>query len=288
MNSTIKDVRRAARNAAAGLVCVSLLSTGCAGEDPGASEPVAQTTEAVTFSPAPGDFGGTRWTFSANGGTNINLGSTTNRFCFISGVLGTFQSYGDFVQVAKIGSSWLLSGTRGSGNPGAEVFCVTSAVQHGETKYWEPGLADQNMGTATNRTCFLSAVCGNFGGSSEEIRLEIRSDGNWWLTGSSACGSAFCVQKATYFVTTLDLFDNETPVPGGALGTGTDSTFIGAPWACGLTRVGGLFRSGASVRTRNLPIADEGPWRRWWLTATQNSQFPYNLVSHGGTAACII
>jgi hypothetical protein len=116
-------------------------------------------------------------------------------------------------------------------SPGARILNVPSAGEY----TWNQGNPVTFMGTATNRTCFLTRVTGRFEGWGEVVQAYI-SDGSWYLGGSSQqLGvGAFARCVAVPSDGEFSWHQNQPPTPmGGDAGR-----------ACFLTRVTGHFEGG--------------------------------------------
>lgn len=116
-------------------------------------------------------------------------------------------------------------------SPGARILNVPSSGEY----VWDQGNPATYMGTATNRTCFLTRVTGRFEGWGEVVEAFI-SGGSWYLGGTSqqvGVGAfARCVPVPSDGAFPWN--QNQPPTPmGGAAGR-----------ACFLTRVTGHFEGG--------------------------------------------
>jgi hypothetical protein len=266
--------------------CLVLAVAGvaCGGEGD-VLEPVASTTDALRFAPAfdingePG--GGYSYMYSRDGAAGVSLTDGATTICFLSGIFGIFKSAADRVAIEHSQGSWGLRGAKGTGNPGGYAHCILAqppgTAQHPFVYYsWKHGDPSVNMGTTTNRTCFLMAVQGNFSGTDDRVETR-RSGGNWYLDGTSAsaangiAASAMCVPRAPI---SDDSYSWTTPNMGTRL-----PFFNGSQWlngtsdtgaACFLTHVRGRFNTqgGAAMPVARAWMEFDGASYAWWLSGS--------------------
>lgn len=241
-------------------IMIALSGVACGGESADGIEPIAIAKEQLTFSPAygPGNPRGHEYSWSVHGNTTVTLPPYNNNICFLAGISGVFKSAQDGVTVGiNQGGNWQLSGTRGTGNPGAYAYCIVGVPagtpSHPWAWYtWTSGQAAVNMGTTTGRTCFLTAVKGNFTGTSDLVRTR-RSNGTWLLDGGAASAangitaSAVCVPKSaddSYTWTSTQGSQTALPLISG---THYVMSANNGPAACFLTEVRGRFDTQAGA-----------------------------------------
>jgi hypothetical protein len=273
------------------LASSALVAFGVAcGSDPaGSSETIGNTQAAVTFAPTfnPNveDGGGYFYSYDLHGAAGIPLTDGATTMCFLSGIHGVFKSAGDRVAIRHSQGSWSFEGTKGTGNPGGYAHCLLNqppwSAEHPFAYYsWQQGQAPVNMGTTTNRTCFLMAVQGNF--TSMDDRVETRrADGTWYLDGTTAsssngiAASAMCVPRAPVSndswtwstsyqgLTALPWF-NGIPWPNSSTNSGS---------ACFLTHVRGRYNAqgGAEPPVMRVWMQDEGSSAfMWYLSGSKD------------------
>lgn len=290
-----------------GIVCLAICSGafGCGGEGVGA-ETTATSTEALTFTPAfgAGNPLGYEYSWSIHGNSSVTLPAYNNNICFLSGISGIFKSSQDGVSVqTSQGGNWILGGTRGTGNPGGNAYCI-SGVPAGTPSHpwawytWTSGQAAVDMGTTSGRTCFLTAVKGNFTGTSDLVRTR-RSNGTWYLDGDAASASngitasAVCVPKlADDSFTWSTTYGQRTALPLNSLGQHYVMSANNGPTACFLTEVRGRFdtQAGASPPKAQAWIEQLSPsaWV-WYLSgsASDSNLSDYDPGTRTVKARCV-
>jgi len=275
-----------ANNSRFGMAAILILSgsTGCLGGAPDEDDSVVITSSPLTFRPAQsgaGDQGGFSW---GSGSPAKAMVPSQGNTCFLTALYGTFRSAGDAVQIGNQTvngvPTWVLYGGGGSGTPAASAFCFMGvpAVFAG---HWSQGQAAVDLGSATNRTCFLTGIQGNFNTlfSTGGVRVRV-SGGRWLLDGvpfgaSAYQASATCVDRAS----NADIVRTSTGTTELTL-----NSFEDGPYGCALTSVSGVLAGGALVQTIvNRPI---GAWR-WLLGESQASVFLYGRMPLTASARCI-
>ena len=258
---------------------LSMLLAGC-GEAPGAdgAEEVDVRTAAVTVSPAAftGTAAiqyGTMWTWPNNGAALVQLISGSNTACFINAMWGSFQSAGDRLDVFKSGNTWFIGGAHGSGTPSGDAYCMSGVTVSSEFS-WSGG-GPVSLGSATNQTCYLNRVQGNFANSDAAIRLQIVNN-EWQLSGTSGLSAAArCVNRPPMPESSI----NSVTSPGANLQGAAPlqlavNTSTTGEYFCALTSVRGHFRNNGWVGTLVQESSDGSPPPRWtWRMAS---------AGHGG------
>jgi len=141
-------------------------------------EPIGQATEAFHYP--------TTWT---KGEDEVDLGSTTNRYCFLGEVNGDFDGGAEFVEVVKSDGRWKLRGGSGTSHTiGAGAYCRNRAKTVTGEATWTKGSPTLNLNTALNvdsgDSCFLTRVKGAFNGGGERVRVQLNGS-TWELGGAS-------------------------------------------------------------------------------------------------------
>ena len=280
------NVRRPLSTLLAGLAsAAALLAAACAPAGLDEDEPVDTKTAAVQHENHT-ELGFT-WS-STSGPLGVTMTDVSNSFCFLAATAGSFKGNGDAVIISTALNKWGIGGSNSSGgSPAGSAFCATNVTQDGATATWTPGSAAVDLGTATARTCFLTAVWGNFSGITAQVRTRV-SNGRWLLDGlGNAAGQARCVAKATWFPTSLSA-SSTGAVLFRDVSTGQSATnFEFAPWVCGLTRVQGVLRRGSSVRAYDRSLDTTNHASEWYIRNTPNADFPFTIYTPTGAGACI-
>jgi len=222
-----------------GFVMAAALA-GCAVED---TSEVAATAEAAQAVSA---FGIWSWGCSSSP-CSLDLGTATNRVCFLAGVWGNLQHAGTYSQVDVVRAPnisgqlhWGLQ-IQPNGQPlGGTAVCIPGTVA--ATGTWNSGAAELNLGAGnTTRRCFLSSVRNTNGFTSVNDYVQVRKVSGSWFLGGNQVGkdtqaSAVCVDVPTAafdfgWVLSDGFSSFNVPIqsnnPGG--------------WACGLKKLGGHF-----------------------------------------------
>ena len=263
-------------------VGVALLFAGSAGGcavalDEGESgETTATTGEAVMgyIPPGPPTY---VW---ATGDPTKLMTPTGTSACFFTELQGRFRSTGDRVRITTGSQNWQLTGSNGAANtnPGVTARCLTLPANQvsGWTHTWAAGEPGVDLGSTSNRVCFLVDIYGRFESDDDWVQTRI-SGSHWYLEGSITSGGAAarCISGATI-------------VAKGMVSTGETLDIVGATDAssCILTTLGGNLL-GTDVYSGTWPLT---------LISTYGGADMYvfdglfwNLTSGGGraTARCI-
>jgi hypothetical protein len=297
------------RNVLFGAICASAVSAACSAYDPEAE--LGEVTEEVTVvaSNSPSGFSA----YTTSGVASRNMTATSNSTCFLTGAYSRFEHWGDRVEIVKNNlvspEVWQLRKFSSKGAPGGQAYCAS-----GVTPFWPSGSsgpqgvspdmhgriswdatinnAPIDLGTATSRTCFLTAVWGNYKATGEEVRTQIVG-GRWQIMGNSAAGAATCVQRNSSFPKDLPAsgglrWFSDPPHTSGPLnpvpGAGTN-----APWLCALTRVSGTLRVDGGVFVRQFQTLNTPPKLSWELESRPSTLFSFPLVTApvSGSGRCI-
>ncbi|WP_437589292.1 hypothetical protein [Sorangium sp. So ce1000] len=174
---------------------VAPLALGCVSEvgheDEGAlDEPVGEAQAAVGW-----------WSYGwgCSGSCELNLGSDTDRTCFLSGVWGKLGASSQAsVRVTRSGGQWTLYVDSASGqNLGANAVCVNTVENRTGQYTWTWGPGDglpTSMGFGTSsRRCFLTQVTSNGAFKynnwiTDYARVLKDVSGEWFLEGASTTG----------------------------------------------------------------------------------------------------
>jgi hypothetical protein len=184
----------------------------------------------------------------------VPMGSTSDRFCFLTAVQGRFKGGGESVQVYISGGSWWLGGSSQQEAVAARALCIPrnhrgQTLSVSKEYRWSQGAYATHMGSDSDRVCFLMYVTGRFEGGGEQVEA-YRSGGSWWLGGTSyqkgVQAGARCVntryREGPYYWT-----QGQAPV----LMSNANQ------WMCGLTKVAGRFNGGGE----RVNAFVSGSWR---------------------------
>ncbi len=179
---------------------------------------------------------------------NFNLGTATNRACFLSGIRGA--AAGSLSVIGSNGTDYIL--TVYAPSNGVPITVTTTCVIPASnvtstlwnTNFGVPSVQIPNT-TASTR-CFLSKFSSQAGGLTnynDSIRTWRDSNGNWFLGGTRQTGylsgGAICFDGAT----NKGEWSWGQAVPGSI--TGNLASNAGGGVACGLTELGGVFTTNA-------------------------------------------
>jgi hypothetical protein len=129
---------------------------------------------------------------------------------------------------------------------------ITTTVTDTQEFTWAEGHGPTYMGGTPQRVCFLTHVAGDFASSTEYVRT-FQSGGSWWLSGNSNTSGvnarARCVPATAYSseYTSVATAGGHTYLPMSGL-------------ACGLTRVGGQFKSWKDMAVITQAISTRTAW----------------------------
>ncbi len=194
----------------------------------------------------------------------IPMGSTSDRFCFLTEVRGRFKGAGESVRVYQANGSWWLSGSSQQIDVMGGALCIprnywgqtlTVSGEYG----WGQGNNPVHLGSDTNRVCYLTRVSGDFEGGGERVEV-YRSGGSWWLGGASqqagVAAGARCVNS---------IYRNGPYT--WAQGQAPRVMNNADEWACGLTKIQGRLEGGGE----RMVAYTSGNW--WYLggSSGQNS-----------------
>lgn len=199
---------------------------------------------------------------------NFNLGTATNRACFISGIRGGVS----FSSINSNGTDFILTVYRPLGGTPATAIttCVTPASNVTNT-YWNTNIAPsiQIAGTTASTRCFLAHVAASGGGLTnynDSIRTWRDSAGHWFIGGSKQVGylsaRAICFDGAI----SIGEWGWGQGVPGSITGNLASNSAGGV--ACGLTEIGGMF--GINNATNDGVFIDYLSGSQQWIWTLKN------------------
>ncbi len=193
------------------------------------------------------------------GDAAMDLGSTTNRFCFLTAIGGSFTSSSD-VGVTSGGGAWKLSGTSSS-DVNARARCVSGnagdGLQTSSFFSWASGAASTALGAFPGRACGITGISGAFATPSDAVRAYVQNSTEWFLDGNgNVSASAHCLISSSLTVSPPTTWKEAqgpqklTSVPNSA---------------CLFAHVGGLLGGSGD----SLEIYSQGS--DWWIVGgTQN------------------
>jgi len=227
------------------VIAVALAGAGCAVEDDGADDgAAAQVGEAEQAVSA---FGIWSWG-CASGPCAIDLGTATNRTCFLAGVWGNLQHAGTYSQVDVVRAPnitgqlrWGLQVVHNGQPLGGTAVCIPGAVA--ATATWHNGQAEVSLGAGNaTRRCFLSSVRNTNGFTATSDFVRVRKVGSTWFVGGNqqpgrdVVASAVCVDVPSTHAEFGLVVGN-----GGELLDRPLQDNNPSGWACGLRLIGGHF-----------------------------------------------
>jgi hypothetical protein len=250
--------------------CDPATSPGQMGESPADALPQGADTGSGTAEQglsviSQGSWSGTGW----NSGPVVDLGSASDRVCFLNKMTGDFGNASNTIITSTLFGRWFVGGNATWPGVGAHARCVSvpGASSYGQEYSWVQGNPAVNLGTAAGRVCFLTEMQGLFGGGGEHVETYV-SAGNWYLGGGSmqwgVGAKARCISVPSYSGT-YSWYQGMGPVRMDS----SDTTR-----ACVLTRVTGRFGGvGESVEIYSSGGA-------WYLGGASQQ------VDLGATAVC--
>jgi hypothetical protein len=254
------------------IICMTSL-LGCADTGGSGQSDVGETTQAFSAN----------WSYSWADSKNtfINIGSSTNRTCFLSGLAGNLTPVGSNgqsgagLQISPMGDYFMYLES-GGGLLNVVARCMNTSVGRTAEVVWKTGDPSHLLGSVTaSRRCFLTSVTttnqGGPGFVSDSDNVRVWQDGsNWWLGGSQSgvvWATARCIDVSADLGNWLwvagDPGSRQDPLasdPGGV--------------SCLLTGVGGHF---------NDNDATDGAY-----ISEDSAQFHMNTKNgHSGWANCV-
>ena len=219
----------------AGMLAVGL-AAGCAAEVGAGDETTTSDAEQLTFTPSATS---ASYAWSPSVGNTVTMTDEGTTVCFLTEVFGLFRDVNDRIRIQKTPTNWLLNGTVGAneGWPGGRARCLNlgSGMGWSGAYTWSAGQAATDLGSSSNRACYLVEVAGKFDNVADTVRTRI-SGGHWWLDGGTNSGSAVarCVSGVGIFGS------SQTVVGEGEIVELFVNSSANGPRACFLTQVGGL------------------------------------------------
>ncbi|WP_438040546.1 hypothetical protein [Sorangium sp. So ce128] len=226
---------------------LALVAIGASGCVAGVGDEEDDSEETSIAEQPLGWVNGGSWTA---GSGPVDMGDASDRTCFLTGIMGDFESGNEWVHVYISGGRWYLHGNNTHGSARATATCVSSTLGRTAEFSWSQGEYGVDLGSDTTssglpRACFLTRVGGDFNGMSESV-LVVWFFGRYLLTGlSSSTGvhaRARCITVAElaneaavadeFGVPSEDGPSFEALTPAGTFDT-----------QCMLTRVAGEFSS---------------------------------------------
>lgn len=221
--------------------------------------------------------GSSAWYSWASGDSTVQMTPTGTSACFLTEIHGRFQGTGDRVRITTGSQNWQLTGSGASTGVKARCISLPASQVSGWTHTWAAGDPSQDLGTSTNRVCFLVDIYGAYRSDDDFVATRIHSD-HWYLEGGtqSGGGAARCI-SGTNFVAKA----------GVTSGQNVDFVLESGTAACFMTQLGGnLYGIPVTYPPSIIPSTWVGDAN---LVVVQRDRFLWNLSSGFGsaTARCI-
>jgi hypothetical protein len=112
--------------------------------------------------------------------------------CFLGGLSGSFNGGGEYSFIYELNlnqGSWdVYADNQSSGQISSDGSCLSLNGKDYNSFisqfHWDQGNPSTNMGSASNRVCFLTGVAGCFRGTGERVKLSVVNN-TWFLGGAS-------------------------------------------------------------------------------------------------------
>lgn len=249
-------------------------AVGCGGElpeqapaTPEAAEAVAQTEQGVAATNT------YWWGTSNNGTTTTNIGTATDRTCFLSGVQGNLRpaiagnpsSAGVYIY----NGNWMLFVSHlNSKALSAGVVCISTDTNRTAEMTWTEGSAARLLGAVTStRRCFLTRVEGTGGFTTNSDYARVWNDGLNWYLGGNLTGAGGARARCVDVPTDQGSWLYGAGDPGGFT---ANMTYDPGGVACMLTGVGGHFT--ANSFTDGVSIDYNSGTRYWEMTVVNGKR----------------
>ncbi|CAN98692.1 hypothetical protein sce8522 [Sorangium cellulosum So ce56] len=166
---------------------LALVAIGASGCVAGAAEEDDDSEETGVADLPLGWVSGGVW---AAGSGPVDMGDASNRTCFLTGILGDFESGNEWVHAYISDGRWYLHGNNTHGSARVLATCVSSTLGRTAEFSWSQGDPGVDLGSDKTpaglpRACFLTRMGGDFNGMSESVSVS-SSFGHYWLTGLSS------------------------------------------------------------------------------------------------------
>ena len=192
----------------------------------------------------------------SQGQARMAMGSSADRFCFLTTISGRFKGAGEAVRVFVEDGQWLIEGSSGQTGVNAKARCVPLSWQGRTLSVSSAFQWNQDdpravaLGSDADRACFLTSLSGHFQGAGEFVEVR-RSNGQWLLDGGS---HQLGIEAIVHCLI------NVQPTGPFSWSQGTAGVVMApvATSACGLTAMTGRFE-GAGERVSVEAVA--GDWR---------------------------
>lgn len=158
-------------------------------------------------------------------------------FCYLKYVRGQFAGSDYWVNVFGQNGYWYVNGNSPySSRIVADVECVALDNNGQKWKFengvlWSQGEASKQLGASTKRVCLLTAMGGDFRGTSEKIQT-FTSGNKWYVGGSSSRTGVWTMARC--------LVGNDITPTSYSTEAG-NPVFVGNVVTCGLSRISGKF-----------------------------------------------
>ncbi|HVY26643.1 MAG TPA: hypothetical protein VHB79_08815 [Polyangiaceae bacterium] len=257
-----------------GLAAAGLAATlsGCVMEGADGSEDLGSSRSAVSR------IGGG----AVLGGNSLDLGPNVHMACFLTGMRGHFEGYGEFIQVAPVNGRWVLSaGSQTGGDISGAAMCIAQDVT--VTKSWEIGFLGASVPVflQNDGSCFLQRVSGKFEGGGESVRVYQDANKNWFLSGSSGNAS----MRATAACTGHTFFQSFGNWAASSWDLDLKLDHSPTERACFLQGVKGAFQNFNELAWISPPVGASAKVRTPWTLHAESTWTAANKLI-GATAGC--
>jgi hypothetical protein len=163
----------------------------------GAVAPPATNAPSAAFVVGPAIPGEYTW---SQGQLGVNMGSATNKVCFLTRVQGKFRDVTESVGVGIVFGNWYLGGSSQQTGVSARARCIAASSYSGEVTGTTTSAITLPL---TGTVCGLTGVGGKFTFSNDQVRI-ISSGGGWSLyvqnhSDRSTFGRARCITSPTSY-----------------------------------------------------------------------------------------
>jgi hypothetical protein len=214
-----------------------------------------------------------------SGSCGADLGTSTNRTCFLGGVTGHLNGSAEqydysLVTVSRYGGTYTLGIlANGAGPVGATAVCINTSLNRIDNNIiwhsYDPPVTITG-GTAARR-CFLSqvAVADGMGTTFDHVAVTKDAANNNWYLGGYQHDDAFADAKVVC-VDVPELVTQQSQVQGA----GSTSYVLGDnTTACGLQRIGGVFTSNNTDEGVNIKFMGGAVQQWYWQLKNYKNGF---------------
>ncbi|WP_240359409.1 hypothetical protein [Pyxidicoccus trucidator] len=256
---------------------LAVFAVGCGGELPeqgqtegdvpvAPSEAVEQTEQGVVL-------GGSYWWGISSGVSQLNMGTSVGRTCFLTGVQGNLKpgssANTNSVYAYIYAGNWYLAISQNNNMAlGAGVQCINTDTNRTLDGVWFKGDPARLLGAVTaQRRCFLTRVEGSGGFTTNADYARVWNDGLNWYLGGSLTGEGGARARCVDVPTDQGSWGYGAGDPGGFT---ANMTYNPGGVACMLTGLGGHFT--ANSFTDGVSIDYNAGTRYWEMTVVNGKR----------------